>query len=115
MKETWNILCKLPISSSGRQNVFESIISRPGPPLPAPFVFSSMLIERKKAPLKASTVLNKVKPTPLAASSNSTKSTETPSLGSQHKSSSKLSPQQNKTTFTKLPPRPLPSRDKGSN
>ena len=40
--------------------MFESIISRPAPPPPAPFVFSSTLVERKKAPLlKASTVLNK--------------------------------------------------------
>ena len=60
------------------KNVFESIISRPVPPSPAPFVVSSTLVEKKKAPLKASTVLNKVTPTPLATPSNSTKSTKPP-------------------------------------
>ena len=70
------------------KDVFESIISRPVPPPPAPFVFSSTLVEKKKAPLKASTVLSKVTPTPLATSYNSTKSTKITSLGSQRKSSS---------------------------
>ena len=42
--------------------MFESIISRPAPPPPAPFVLSSMLVEKKKSPLKASTVLNKAAP-----------------------------------------------------
>ena len=37
------------------KDVFESIISQPAPPPPAPFVFSSTLVEKKKAPLKAST------------------------------------------------------------
>ena len=41
----------------------ESIILRPARPPPAPFVFSSTLVEKKKAPLEASTVL-KVAPTP---------------------------------------------------
>ena len=42
------------------KDVFESIISRPAPSPPAPFVFSSTLVEKKKAPLiKASTILNK--------------------------------------------------------
>ena len=80
------------------KEVFESVISWPAPPPPAPFVFSSMLVEEKKALLKASTVL-KVTPTP----SSSTKSTKTPSLGPHRKSSSKLSPpqpQQNKTVTT---------------
>ena len=40
------------------KDVFESIISWPAdPPPPAPFVFSSTLVEKKKAPLKASMVL----------------------------------------------------------
>ena len=73
------------------------------PPPPAPFVFSSPLVEKKKVPLKASTVLNKAAP-PLVSSSNSTKSTKNPSLGSQRYSSSKLSPQQNKTSSTKPSP-----------
>ena len=94
--------------------MFESIISRPAPP-PAPLFFSSMLVEKKKAPLKASTVLNMVTPTLLATSFNPTKSTKTPSLGSQRKSSLKLSPQQNKTISTKPPPRPSPTRNKPSN
>ena len=98
------------------KEVFESITSRPAPPppppppLPAPFVFSSTLVEKKKAPLKASTVL-KVTPT----SSSSTKSTKTPSLGPHRKSSSKLSPpqpRQNKTVTTKQSPRPSPTRSK---
>ena len=38
------------------KDVFEFIISRPAPPPPAPFVFSSTLAEKKKAHLKASTV-----------------------------------------------------------
>ena len=33
------------------KDVFESIISWPAPPPPAPFVFSSTLVEKKKAPL----------------------------------------------------------------
>ena len=37
------------------KDVFESIISRPAPPLPAPFIFSSTVVEKKKVPLKAST------------------------------------------------------------
>ena len=78
-------------------------------------VFESTLVEKKKAPLKASTVLNKITPTPVATSSNSTKSTKNPSLGSQRISSSKLLPQQNKTTSTKPPPRPSPTRNKPSN
>ena len=60
------------------KDVFESNISRPAPPPPAPFVFSSTLVEKKKVPLKASTVLNKVTPTPLASSSKSTKATKKP-------------------------------------
>ena len=44
------------------KDVFEPIISWPAPPPPGPFVFSSMLVEKKKAPLKASTVLNKAAP-----------------------------------------------------
>ena len=89
------------------KDVFESIISWPAPPSPVPFVFSSTLAEKKKAPLKASAVLNKA--TPLASSSISIKSAKTPSLGSQRKSSSKLSPKQNKTSFTR------PSPNKPSN
>ena len=74
------------------KDVFESIISRPAPPPPVPFVFSSTLAEKKKAPLlKASTVLNKVTPQLVTPSTNSTKSTKAPSLGPQCKSSSKLS------------------------
>ena len=79
------------------KDVFESIISRPAPPPPAPFVFSSTLVEKKKTPLKASTVLNKAVPSLVSSSANSTKSTKTPNLGLQRKPSSKLSPQQNKT------------------
>ena len=45
------------------KDVFQSIISRPAPPPPAPFVFSSPLVEKKKAPLlKVSTILNKATP-----------------------------------------------------
>ena len=101
----------LGVSIEGKE-VFESIISRPAPPPPAPFVFSSTLAEKKKAPLKASTVL-KVTPTP----SSSTKSTKTPSLGPHRKSSSKLSPpqpRQNKTVTTKQSPRPSPTHSKPS-
>ena len=101
----------LGVSIEGKE-VFESIISRPAPPPPAPFVFSSMLVERKKTPLKASMVL-KVIPTP----SSSTKSTKTPSLGPHRKSSSKLSPpqpRQNKTVTTKESPRPSPIHSKPS-
>ena len=80
------------------KDVFESIISRPAPPPPAPFVFSSTLVEKKKAPLlKASTILNKAAPPSVTPSSNSTKSTK-PLV------SSKLSPQQNKTSSTKPSP-----------
>ena len=39
----------------GKQ-VFKPIISRPAPPPPTPFVFSSTLVEKKKVPLKASTI-----------------------------------------------------------
>ena len=74
------------------KDVFESIISRPAPPLSAPFVFSSMLVEKKKATLKASTVLNKAEPSLASSSSSSIKSTKNLSLGPQRKSSSKLSP-----------------------
>ena len=79
------------------KDVFESIISRPAPPPPppVPFVFSSMLVEKKKAPLlKASTVLNKAVPPLVTPSSNTTKTTKAPSLDPQRKSSSNLSPQQ---------------------
>ena len=77
------------------KDVFESIIPRPAPPPPPPFVFSSTLVEKKKAPLlKASTVLNKAAPQLVTPSSNSTKA---PSLGPQRKCSSKLSPPQHKT------------------
>ena len=94
----------LGINIKGK-DVFESIISRPAPPPPAPFVFSSTLVEKKKAPLiKASTILNKATLPLVTQSSNSTKSTEAPSLGPQRKSSSKLSPPQNKTSSTKPSP-----------
>ena len=95
-----------------RKEVFESIISQPAPPPPVPFVFSSTLVEKKKAPLKASMVL-KVTPTP----SSSTKSTKTPSLGPHRKSSLKLSPpqpRQNKAVTTKKSPRPSPTHSKRS-
>ena len=39
----------LGVNIAGK-DVFESIISRPAPPPPAPFVFSSTLVEKKKAP-----------------------------------------------------------------
>ena len=87
--------------------MFESIISRPTPPPSAPFVFTSTLVERKKVPLKASTVLNKAAPSVGTSSTNSTKSTKTPSLGTQRKSSSKLSPQQNKTSSKPPPNKPI--------
>ena len=45
----------LGVNIAGK-DVFESIISRPAPPAPAPFVFSSTLVEKKKALLKASTI-----------------------------------------------------------
>ena len=52
----------LGVNIAGK-DVFESIISRLAPPPPAPFVFSSTLVEEKKAPLlKASTILNKATP-----------------------------------------------------
>ena len=87
------------------KNVFESIISRPAPPPPAPFVFSSTLAEKKKAPLMtASMILNKAAPPSVTPSSNSAKSTKPTRLCSQRKSSSKLSPQQNKTSSTKPSP-----------
>ena len=79
------------------KDVLASITSRPAPPPSAPFVFSSTLVEKKKSPLKASAVLNKAVPSLVSSSTNSTKSTKTPNLGPQRKSSSKLSPQQNKT------------------
>ena len=89
------------------KDVFESIISRPAPPPPAPFVFSSTLVEKKKATLlKASTVLNKVTPQLVTPSTNSTKSTKASSLGPQHKSSSKLSPPQHKTSTKPSPNKP---------
>ena len=50
VKKCWGV------SIEGKE-AFESIISRPAPPPSAPFVFSSTLVEKKKAPLKASTVL----------------------------------------------------------
>ena len=84
------------------KDVFESIISRPAPFPPVLFVFSSTLVDKKKVPLKASTVINKAVPLS-ATSSNSTKSTKTSSLGTQRKSSSKLSPQQNKTSSKPSP------------
>ena len=88
------------------KDVFESIISRPAPPPPAPFVFSSTLVEKKKAPLlKASTVLNKVTPQSVIPSTNSTKSTKAPSLGTQRKSSTKLSPP-HKTSTKPSPNKP---------
>ena len=86
--------------AEGKQ-VFESIISRPVPP--APFVFSSTLVEKKKVLLKASTILDKATPS-LASSSNITKSTKTPSIGPQRKSTSKLPPPQNRTSSTKPSP-----------
>ena len=71
------------------------------------FVFSSMLAEKKKAPLlKASTVLNKATPQLATPLSNSTKSTKAPSLGPQSKSSSKLSPPQHKTSTKPSPNKP---------
>ena len=95
----------LGINIAGK-DVFESIISRPASPPPAPFVFSSTLVEKKKAPLlKASTVLNKAVSPSVTLSSNTTKTTKAPSLGPQRKSSSRLSPQQqNKTSSTKPSP-----------
>ena len=66
----------LEVNIAGK-DVFESIISRPAPLPTAPFVFSSMLVEKKKAPLlKASTVLNKVVPPLVTPSSNTTKTTK---------------------------------------
>ena len=52
---------RLGVNIEAKQ-VFESIISRPAPPPPAPFVFSSTLVEKKKVPLKASTILSKATP-----------------------------------------------------
>ena len=76
----------LGVNIAGK-NVFESIISRPAPTSPAPFVFSSTLVEKKKAPpLKASTILNKATTPLVTPSSNSTKSAKAPSLGPQRKS-----------------------------
>ena len=96
----------LGVNIAGK-DVFESIISRPAPPPPAPFVFSSTLVEKKKAPpLKASTILNKATPPLVTPSSNSTKSTKAPSLGPQRKSSSKLSPPQHKTSTKPSPNKP---------
>ena len=65
----------LGVNKEGK-DLFEFIILRPAPPPPSPFVFSSKLVEKKKAPFQASTVLSKVTKTPLATSSNSTKSTK---------------------------------------
>ena len=96
----------LGVNISGK-DVFESIISGPAPPPPMPFVFSSTLVEKKKAPLlKASTVLKKATPQLVTPSSNSTKSTKAPSLGPQRKSSSKLSPPQHKTSTKPSPNKP---------
>ena len=83
-----------------RQRSVESIISQSAPPPPAPFVFSSTLVEKKKALFKASTVL---KVTPTSSSSTKSTKTKTPGLGPHRKSSSKLSPpqpRQNKTVTT---------------
>ena len=94
----------LKVNIAGK-DVFESIISQPAPPPPAPYIFSSTLVEKKKAPLlKASTILNKAAPPSVTPSSNSTKSPKAPSLGPQRKSSSKLSPPQSKTSSTKQSP-----------
>ena len=91
----------LGINIKGK-DVFESIISGPAPSPPVQFVFSSTLVEKRKAPvIKASTILNKAIPPLVMPSSNSTKSTEVPSLGPQCKSFSKLSPPQSKTSSTK--------------
>ena len=96
----------LGVNIAGK-DVFELIISRPAPPPPAPFVFSSTLVEKKKAPpLKASTILNKATPPLVTPSSNSTKSTKAPSPGPQRKSSSKLSPLQHKTSTKPSPNKP---------
>ena len=96
----------LGVNISGK-DVFESIISRPAPPPPAPFAFSSTLVEKKKAPLlKASTVLNKATPQLATPLTNSTKSTKAPSLGPQRKSSSKISPSQHKTSTKPSPNKP---------
>ena len=87
----------LGVNIAGK-DVFECIISWPTPP-PAPFVFISTLVEKKKSPLlKASRILNKATLPLVTPSSNSTKSTKAPSLGPQRKSSSKLSPPQHKTS-----------------
>ena len=89
------------------KDMFESVISWPAPPPTAPFVFSSTLVEKKKAPLlKASIFLNKATPQLFTPSSNSTKSTKAPSLGPQRKSSSKLSPPQHKTSTKPSPNKP---------
>ena len=94
----------LGVNIAGK-DVFESIISRPAPPVS--FVSSSTLVEKKKAPpLKASTILNKATPPLVTPSSNSTKSTKAPSLGPQCKSSSKLSPPQHKTSTKPSPNKP---------
>ena len=96
----------LGVNISGK-DVFESIISRPAPPPPAPFVFSYTLVEKKKAPLlKAFMVLNKGTPQLVTPSSNSTKPTKAPSLGPQRKSSSKLLPPQHKTSTKPSPNKP---------
>ena len=96
----------LGVNIQGKE-VFESIISWLAPPPPAPFIFSSTLVEKKKALLlKASTVLNKATPQLVTPSSNSTKSTKAPSPGPQCKSSSKLSPPQHKTTTKPSPNKP---------
>ena len=68
---------KMPKGHYQKKDVFEYIISWPALPPPAAFVFSSALVEKKKAPLKASTVLNKAVPSLVLSSANSTKSTKT--------------------------------------
>ena len=96
----------LGVNIAGK-DVSESIISWPAPPPLAPFVFSSTMVEKKKAPLlKASTILNKATPPSVTPSSNSTKSTKAPGLGLQRKSSSRLSPPQHKTSTKPSPNKP---------
>ena len=91
----------LGVNIAGK-DMFESIISRPAPPPPAPFVFSSTLVEKKKDP----TILYMATPPLVTPSSNSTKSTKAPSLCPQRKSSSKLSPPQHKTSTKTSPNKP---------
>ena len=92
------------VNTEGK-DVFEAILSWSAPPSPAPSVFSSTLVRKKKVPLlKASSVLNKAAPSLATPSSNYTKSTKAPDLGFQCKSSSKLLPQQNRTSSSKHSP-----------